>query len=255
MRSSSLFYTLSLSTLFFSISFAFPLLPSSPSSSFRLFSSNGPIYPNANARGLSTTPTSCRPLITDTLSLYVMPSPLDKTQPGPCPYAHYVRSVLTAKNIPYNLRPTPRDSKPKWLTEHYGGSLPALRHGAEAYVESDVIAMYLDFFFESPDLSSAENVASREKEVLAASASVGFMGKLKGVVVDGGDVAKVELLEALSTIDEAVERGGEGKVKYLAGGDGPTLADFKLAPMVSGEGGRKKGREGGKKMLYELLRA
>ena len=46
--------------------------------------------------------------------------------------------------------------------------MPALRHRKECYTESDVIAQYLDFFFQEPELSP--NLA--KKEMAEASEAV-----------------------------------------------------------------------------------
>ena len=184
-----------------------------------LFSS---VYHNANARGLATTPTECAPLADDPFTLYMMPSTLpnadgsDETSPGACPFAHYVRSVLFFKNLKYKLRPTSTENKPNWLVEYYEGSMPALKHGSEAYVESSVISQYLDFFFESPTLGE-------DKKLRAAESS--FFPALKKFVMctDAAqdDDLKSDLLTALAELEAA-----------LPTSPGPTLTDLSLAPQL-----------------------
>jgi hypothetical protein len=88
------------------------------------------------------------------MTLYLKAGP-DGSSVGDCPFAHFVRMVLEEKGLDYELRPCgSNDAKPAWLIEHYGGSMPALRHRQECYIESDVIAQYLDFFFQEPPLSA-----------------------------------------------------------------------------------------------------
>jgi glutathione S-transferase len=72
---------------------------------------------------------------------------------GDCPFAHYVRMILEEKGLEYQVKPTPPDGKPMWLVEYYDGKMPALRHRKECYVESQVIAEYLEYFFPQPSLS------------------------------------------------------------------------------------------------------
>ena len=81
------------------------------------------------------------------MTLYLKAGP-DGTSVGDCPFAHYVRIVLNEKGLEYDLKPSTQDTKPQWLIDFYDGSMPALRHRKECYVESDVIAQYLDFFFQ-----------------------------------------------------------------------------------------------------------
>ena len=77
----------------------------------------------------------------------------DGVSVGDCPFSHFVRLVLEEKGLDYELKPTAPDAKPKWLLEHYDGKMPALRHDRECYVESSVIADYLEFFFPTPSLA------------------------------------------------------------------------------------------------------
>lgn len=76
----------------------------------------------------------------------------DGTSVGDCPFAHFVRLVLEEKGLDYVVQPATKETKPNWLVEHYEGKMPALRHRKECYVESGVIADYVDFFFQEPSL-------------------------------------------------------------------------------------------------------
>ena len=114
----------------------------------------------------------------------------DGTTVGDCPFAHYVRMVLHEKQLDYELCPCTPDKKPLWLIETYGGSMPALRHRRECYVESDIIAQYLDFFFQEPPLSLPN---SKKKSMIEAKQSVdGFFpavaAYLKHTIKDEQDV-------------------------------------------------------------------
>ena len=72
---------------------------------------------------------------------------------GDCPFAQYARMILEEKGISYELKPCTLYNKPQWLIDEYDGALPALRHGDQSYVESQVIAQYIDFFFSEGSLS------------------------------------------------------------------------------------------------------
>jgi len=112
--------------------------------------------------------------------------------------------------------------------------MPALRHRKECYVESDVIAQYLDFFFVDPKLSPYT-----KKEMGEASDCIdGFFPALAKYLkhTPDGDEKDLELkanLEAaLSKIEE--ELALDGKTGgYLAGdGEQITLLDCSLAPKL-----------------------
>ena len=89
------------------------------------------------------------------MTLYLKAGP-DGKSVGDCPFAHFVRMVLEEKGLEYELKPSVQETKPAWLIEFYDGKMPALRHRKECYVESDVIAEYLDFFFKDPPLKTDE---------------------------------------------------------------------------------------------------
>ena len=178
--------------------------------------------------------------------LYVKAGP-DGTSVGDCPFAHYVRMVLHEKNLPYDLRPSTSETKPSWLVDHYGGSMPALRHRKECYVESDVIAQYLDFFFEEPSSLSGGTIKVNKKKDLevARGCTDGFFPALARYLKHdeqqqtGGedDDLKVALEGALQKLEERLgggTLGGEERAgPYLVGnGEEFTLLDCALAPKL-----------------------
>ena len=167
------------------------------------------------------------------MTLYIKAA-ADGKSPGDCPFAHYVRMVLHEKSLSYDLEPSIQATKPDWLIDHYEGKMPALRHRKECYVESDVIAQYLDFFFVEPKLSPYS-----KKEMEDASASTdGFfpaVAKYLKSVENGteNDLALKKKLEtALGKIE--VQLGGDGKTGSFLAGDGEqfTLLDCSLAPKL-----------------------
>jgi glutathione S-transferase len=172
-------------------------------------------------------------IIAGDMTLFVKTGP-DGQEPGDCPFAHYVRMVLSEKNLEYTLVPSTHETKPDWLIDHYGGSLPALRHRKECYVESDVIAQYLDFFFIDPKLSPYKKKEMAE----AGECTDGFFPAVSRYLkhTPDGDADDLELkanLEAaLSKIEDQLSREGKSGV-YLAGdGEQITLLDCSLAPKL-----------------------
>lgn len=167
------------------------------------------------------------------MTLYIKAGP-DGKSAGDCPFAHYVRMVLHEKNLDYELLPSTQDTKPDWLIDHYGGSMPALRHRKECYVESDVIAQYLDFFFVDPKLSPY-----KKKEISDASECTdGFFPAVARYLKhtpDGDDEdleLKANLEAALGKIETQLSR--DGKTGDFLAGDGQqiTLLDCSLAPKL-----------------------
>lgn len=119
-------------------------------------------------RGLEVRPTGGATPSEGGMTLYLKAGPVGTSSVGDCPFAHFVRMVLEEKGLDYELRPCGNDEdKPTWLLEHYEGKMPALRHGQECYIESDVIAQYLDFFFPNP------NLALPKKKILKGSTRFG----------------------------------------------------------------------------------
>ena len=169
------------------------------------------------------------------MTLYVKAGP-DGTSLGDCPFAHYVRLVLEAKGLEYELIPSVTETKPSWLMEHYDGKMPALRHRKECYVESDTIAAYLDFFFPKPELTAPED-ASLRAAVAAVDGLFPAMAQYLKHTPDGDDIdveKRVELEAKLATLNAHLSsktRNGGGP--YLVG-DGSILRlnDCKLAPVL-----------------------
>ena len=79
--------------------------------------------------------------------LYLKAGPGDEglSAIGDCPYAQYVRIALEEKGVPYVLKPTTLYNKPLWLVQQHDGRLPAIVHGTEQYVESEICAHRLLF--------------------------------------------------------------------------------------------------------------
>jgi len=131
---------------------------------------------------------------------------------GDCPFAHYVRLILEEKGLPYTVEPcADQDDKPGWLLDHYEGKLPCLRHKKEAYVESNVIAAYLDYFFPADQQPSKEAKAALED---AEDAQVGFFpalaGYLKDAAGDGDESAESlsNLRDKLSALEDHLSETG-----------------------------------------------
>lgn len=167
------------------------------------------------------------------MTLYIKAG-ADGKSPGDCPFAHYVRMVLHEKSLPYDLQPSTQDTKPDWLIDYYEGKMPALRHRKECYVESDVIAQYLDFFFQEPKLSPY----SKKEMDVAIDSTDGFFPAVAKYLksIDNGSendlVLKDSLESALGKIESQL--GREGKTGPFLAGDGEqlTMVDCSLAPKL-----------------------
>lgn len=186
----------------------------------------------ARTNGLEIRKEGATPLPGDML-LYLKAGP-DGTSVGDCPFAHYIRIVLHEKSLPYEVIPTTSETKPDWLIDHYGGALPALRHRKECYVESDVIAQYLDFFFIEPKLSPYSN-SDVQKANEALDGFFPCLAKYLKHVPDGDDAdndLKEKLEESLGKINHHLGRE-EAKGPFLVGnGEQLTLIDCSLAPKL-----------------------
>ena len=148
---------------------------------------------------------------------------------GDCPFAHFVRIVLEEKGLEYDLKPSVQETKPAWLMEFYEGKMPALRHRKECYVESDVIAEYLDFFFKEPAL--------KVDKVLMDAAEDAVEGLFPSIAkylkhTPDGDAKDAEKKTAL-------EQSLQKLNTHLASVDGPymtghtfSLVDCNLAPKL-----------------------
>lgn len=167
------------------------------------------------------------------MTLYIKAG-ADGKSVGDCPFAHFVRMVLSEKGLDYDVRPSTQETKPAWLIEHYEGKMPALRHRKECYTESDVIAQYLDFFFQEPPLA----VAKKEMAEATDDAVDGFFPAVAKYLkhTPDGDEEDLELkenleasLQKLETFLSRDERTGP----YMVGdGEKITLADCALAPKL-----------------------
>jgi len=166
------------------------------------------------------------------MTLYLKAGP-DGKSVGDCPFAHFVRMVLEEKGLEYELRPSTRETKPSWLVEHYDGKMPALRHRKECYVESDVIADYLEFFFQEPPLEG-DKKATEEAEKAVAGLFPAVAKYLKHTP-DGDDEdaeLKSNLEAVLSNLETHLKRD-ERKGPFLVGdGTKITLLDCSLAPKL-----------------------
>jgi len=170
---------------------------------------------------------------TGDMTLYIKAGP-DGKDAGDCPFAHYIRMVLQEKNLEYTLAPSTQETKPDWLVDHYGGALPALRHRKECYVESDVIAQYLDFFFVEPTLSPYKKKEMSE----AGECTDGFFPALARYLKhtpDGNEddlELKANLETALSKIEDQLNREGKSGDYMVGDGEQITILDCSLAPKL-----------------------
>ena len=170
------------------------------------------------------------------MTLYIKAA-ADGTSAGDCPFAHFVRMVLEEKGLEYDLKPSTPETKPNWLVEHYGGKMPALRHKRECYVESDVIAEYLDFFFQEPPLKGGGKFRTSQLDA-ADTAVAGIFPAIAKYLKhtpdgDADDLTlKGALEEKLGNLEAHLAAEGR-KGPYLVGdGDSISLLDCSLAPKL-----------------------
>lgn len=166
------------------------------------------------------------------MTLYLKAGP-DGKELGDCPFAHCVRLVLEEKGLEYELKPSVQETKPAWLIEYYDGKMPALRHRKECYVESDVIAEYLDFFFKDPPLKAGNKAMEEAEEAIAGYFPA--MAKYFKHTPDG-DAEDAELRlalqERLAAIDAHLTRDGRTGPYLVGDGSQLTLVDCSLAPKL-----------------------
>jgi glutathione S-transferase len=215
---------------YFQVSFAFT--QSFSPIAFKISAKSTTHQNMAKMSGLEVREEGATPLPGD-MMLYLKAGP-DGTSVGDCPFAQYIRMVLHEKSLPYEVIPTTSETKPDWLIEHYGGSLPALRHRKECYVESDVIAQYLDFFFIEPKLSPYSKIDMEN----ANEAINGFFPRVAKYfkhTPDGDDEdnkLREQLEESLKKIDTYLGRE-EATGPFLVGnGELVSLLDCSLAPKL-----------------------
>ena len=170
------------------------------------------------------------------MTLYLKAGP-DGISVGDCPFAHYVRIVLNEKGLEYDLKPSTQDTMPQWLIDFYDGSMPALRHRKECYVESDVIAQYLDFFFQEPPMSDKKRFVAKAQD--ATDGLFPCIAKYLKHTPDGDEedeALKLSLVEALSRLEDHLGDEPDGEKRtgpYFVGiGETFTLVDASLAPKL-----------------------
>jgi glutathione S-transferase len=168
------------------------------------------------------------------MTLYLKAGP-DGSSVGDCPFAHFVRMVLEEKGLDYELRPCgSNDAKPAWLIEHYGGSMPALRHRQECYIESDVIAQYLDFFFQEPPLSAPNKKIMKQAE----NAIEGIFPTIAKYLKHSSDDEVEELslkdilLNKLTALESHLSNESRTGPYLVGNGEQLTLLDCSLAPKL-----------------------
>ena len=176
----------------------------------------------------------------DKVILYIKAGPGDEgaTAIGDCPYGQYIRIVLEEKGIEYELTPCTLYNKPQWLVEKHGGSLPALAHGSEQYVESEICVQYLDFWFSKSSLTpyNTEEIRAAKE---ASSAIFPALARYLTHLPDHDEEAekyKADLEKALGCLELYLSsRGSEaGSLGPYLVGDGKrfTLVDASLAPKL-----------------------
>lgn len=168
------------------------------------------------------------------MTLYVK-SAEDGTTGGDCPFAHFVRMVLEEKGLEYDLKPSTQDTKPNWLVEHYGGKMPALRHKKECYVDSEVIAEYLDFFFPEPQLKGKADAVEVAED--AVDGIFPAIAKYLKHTPDGDEddlALKEKLEEKLGNLESYLADSNNGRSGSFLVGDGASisLVDCSLAPKL-----------------------
>jgi len=187
---------------------------------------------SARARGLEVSTGGATPT-EGGMTLYLKAGP-DGTSVGDCPFAQYVRMVLIEKGLEYRIRPCGSDDdKPTWLLDYYGGSIPALRHKAECYVESDVIAQYLDFFFQEPSLSSKKRIMTEAQE--ATSDFFPALAKYLKHTPDSDEAdgeLQANLEQALQNLEDRLTAEGRSGPFFVGNGELFTLIDCSMAPKL-----------------------
>ena len=159
----------------------------------------------------------------------------DGKSAGDCPFAHYIRLILEEKGLPYKIQPcSGPDDKPNWLLDYYEGKLPCLRHNKEAYVESNVIAAYLNYFFPSEQKPTPESTAALND---AEQALEGFFPAVAGYLkdVEGDDDESSESLANLRRKLSALEGhlGDNGGYLDLSGDEESfNVLDCRLVPQL-----------------------
>ena len=185
-------------------------------------------------------PSATENMDSDKVILYLKAGPGDEgaSAIGDCPFGQYIRIVLEEKGIEYELKPCTLYNKPQWLVDKYGGSLPALSHGSEQYVESEICAQYIDFWFSKSSLTPYDMEEIRAGKE-ASNAIFPALARYLTHLPDHDEVAegyKKDLEKAMGRFEVYLSsRSSEGDSlgPYLVG-DGKTftLVDASLAPKL-----------------------
>jgi len=147
---------------------------------------------------------------------------------GDCPFAHYVRMVISIKGKggQCTVKPCVQDSKPEWLVKDLGGKMPCLDHSGKRTIESADIAVYLDETFPEPALRFGD----AEKQTGASEAIAGIfpaLAKLNKNTESPQDL-KDGLWNELKKVDAYLDTS---ESDFLLG-DKISLLDCSLAPKL-----------------------
>lgn len=177
-------------------------------------------------------------ILSKPITLYLKAGP-DGTSVGDCPFAHYVQMVLHEKQVSFKAQPATKGTKPKWIIDKYGGSLPALQCGDDeiCMVESDAIAKFVDESVTTPPHLASGKYTSEEMKA-AGECTNGFFPAVARYfkhTINGDEEdlkRKAALEEALGKIE--AQLGQQGKSgPFLAGnGENITLLDCSMIPKL-----------------------
>ena len=198
------------------------IFPTTPNSAAARTMASSSTSLEARTRGLEQRRESATPTAGD-MTLYLKAGE-DGVSVGDCPFAHYVRMVLEEKGLEYSVKPCTQETKPDWLIENYEGKMPALRHQKECYIDSSVIAEYLEFFFSKDGEYPKLSPPAGSEEILD-----GFFPAVAQFIkmIDNADEEKIANLRAkLQVLDDHLK----GK-QYLTGDDF-SLLDCRLVPQL-----------------------
>ncbi|XP_066256335.1 pyrimidodiazepine synthase-like isoform X2 [Euwallacea similis] len=146
-----------------------------------------------------------------------------------CPFAHRVKLVLKAKQIPHDIV---NINLMNFLLQYKLtdlGKVPALVHGEKVVVESLDICDYLDENFpENPLYPVEPALKQKDKEVIQkiSTAVEAFNKCLFGNEVHTPDEAVTVLLEALQPLNDELSNRGTA----FFGGDKPKMVDYMFWP-------------------------
>ncbi|KAB0792162.1 hypothetical protein PPYR_14121 [Photinus pyralis] len=147
-----------------------------------------------------------------------------------CPYAHRVRLVLLAKNVPHDIVNLNLINKPEWYKEvHPEGKVPALDIGSKIVVESLDIADYLDEHYPDPPLYPAEPPArEQDKELMKKFGPLG--GVFSKLIAGQEKKSAKEWLDELTPHLQVFEDELKRRNTTFFGGDNPGMVDYMLWP-------------------------